>query len=136
LADAIRHVHKGYFQLALELVNKHFGETTASNSMLQSDLELKHKLDMVDVVLAQVEQKINSLEELTPRSLNETIETIVKQELSRKKERDANLQFKLDRLTHRFKRLEEKTSSSIKILLMANVVLFLGLVVLGYIIFT
>ncbi len=145
LADAIRHVHKGYFQLALELVNKHFDETktsnpstsnsSTSNSSLQRDLELSNKLNMVDTVLAQVEQKIDSLEELTPNSLRETIETIVKQKLSLKKERDANLQFKLDRLNHRFKRLEEKTSSSITVLLIANVVFFLGIVGLCFIIF-
>ncbi len=53
LADAIRHVHKGYFQLALELVEKHLGKTTIPSSVSKPDLELSHKLNMVDTVLAQ-----------------------------------------------------------------------------------
>ena len=136
LADAIRHVHKGYFQLALELVNKHFKMGEVSDPLLKQKLELSNKLKMVDTVLAQVEQKMERVEELTPHSLNETVETIVKQEMSLKRERDANLQFKFDRLKSQLKRLEQKTSREIAILAVSNVILFLALIGLTYLVLT
>lgn len=136
LADAIRHVHKGYFQLALELVNKHFGKIANSSSPSLHDRELSHKLELVDSVLAQVEKKIDSLEELNPASLHETVEALVKQQMSLKRERDANLQFKFDRLSHRLKRLEDKAGFSIKVLLIANIVLFLTVLALSFIVLT
>lgn len=136
LADAIRHVHKGYFQLALELVDKHFAMVTARDPMLKQEMEWSNKLKMVDTVLAQVEDKIGSFEELAPHSLSETVESLVQQEMSLKRERDANLQFKLDRLRHQFKRQEQKTDAAIVILIVCNVILFFGLIVLGYLMLT
>ena len=41
---------------------------------------------MVDTVLAQIEQRIDSAKEgATPQNLNETVETIVEQQMSLKK---------------------------------------------------
>lgn len=131
LADAIRYVHKGYFQLALELVDKHFGKAKTSTKSIQ-ELELSNKLRLVDTVLAQVEQKISSLEELTPRSLNETVEALVKQEMSLKRERDANLQYQLDHLRHQFERSQKKHSLTTKILVILNIISLTALIVLGY----
>ncbi len=90
---------------------------------------------MVDTVLAQIERKIDSLEVVTPKSLNETVESIVKQEMALKRERDANLQFKLDRLKHKFDRLEQKTSLAIKIQLICNVILLSAVLLLSYLVF-
>lgn len=135
LADAIRYVHKGYFQLALELVEKHLGKTTIPNSVSKQDLELSQKLNMVDTILAQIEQKIDSLEELTPNNLNETVESIVKQEMALKRDRDANLQFKLDRLKDKFDRLEQKTSLAIKTQLICNVILVAAVLLLSWLVF-
>lgn len=132
LADAIRYVHKGYFQLALELVEKHFSNIQPSSSETNKDQELSNKLNMVDAVLAQMEQKIGSLEELTPDSLSETVENLVKQEMSLRHDQDANLQFRFDRLRYRFKRLEQKTSLAIRTQLIINIVLLLIILVLGY----
>jgi DNA-binding NarL/FixJ family response regulator len=131
LANAIRYVHKGYFQLALELVDKHFAKTLPSGSLPRQEQELSHKLNMVDTVLAKIEQKIDSLEEITPQSLNETVEVIVKQEMSLKKERSDNLQFKFDRLKQHLKRVEQKTDLAIKILAASNIILFLAILALS-----
>ncbi|MEL6580610.1 MAG: response regulator transcription factor [Cyanobacteria bacterium J06621_12] len=133
LVDAIRHVHKGYFQLALELVDRHFDAITTDKPVLGQE-ELSHKLNMVDTVLAQVEQKIDTLEELTPHSLNETVESIVRQEMSVRRERDANLQFRFDRLNSRLKRLEQKNSLAISLLFASNAILFFAVTILGYMI--
>ncbi|MEL6502173.1 MAG: response regulator transcription factor [Cyanobacteria bacterium J06623_1] len=135
LVDAIRHVHRGYFQLALELVDRHFETIATTEKPLLGQKELSHKLNMVDTVLAQVEQKIGTLEELTPHSLNETVESIVKQEMSSRRERDANLQFRFDRLNSRLKRLEERSSLAISILISSNVILFFVVIIIGFMIF-
>jgi DNA-binding NarL/FixJ family response regulator len=132
LANAIRYVHKGYFQLALELVDKHLSKSMTLDPLPRQDLELSRKLNMVDTVLAKIEQKIDSLEELTPHSLNETVEAIVKQEMSLNKDRDSNLQFRFDRFTQHSKRHEQKTNLAIKILAISNLVLFSTILALGY----
>ena len=129
LTDAIRYVHEGYFQLALELVEKHFDGVKIQNS------ELNNKLDVVDTVLAKIEQKICFLKELTPQSLNETVENIVKQEMLFSKEKDANLQFKLDRLKHQLNQLQKLTSLVIKAQLACNVVLIGAVIILSYFLF-
>lgn len=134
LADAIRHVHKGYFQLALKLVEKHFSKSTIENS-LPRDSILSHKLDVVDTVLAKIERKISTFEQLTPQNLNETVENIVKQEMDLRRERDANLQFKLDRLRHQINQFEKNTSLAIKVQLIVNLFLIFTVCVLSYIVF-
>ena len=135
LADAIRHVHKGYFQLALELVEKHLGKTTIINPPLKQDYDLNHKLEVVDSVLAKIEQKISTFERSTPQNLNETVEHIVKQEMHLRREQDANLQFKLDRLRHQINQFEKNTSLAIKVQLIVNLVLILAVCTLSYFVF-
>ena len=130
LTDAIRYVHEGYFQLAIELVEKYFSGVKVQN------VELNNKLDVVDAVLAKIEQKISILKELTPQSLNETIENIVKQEMLRRKEKEANLQFRLDRLKHQLNQLEKTTNLVVKAQVAYNVVLIGAVIVLGYFLFS
>lgn len=132
LASAIRHVHKGYFQLALELVEKHFNLVNISDSKFKYDLEVNSKLDIVNTVLVKIEQQISSLTELTPRSINKTVESIVKQEMSIHQDEDANLQFKLDRLKHRLNKLEKTTSFTVKVQLALNFILICAVASLGY----
>ncbi|MEL6496214.1 MAG: response regulator transcription factor [Cyanobacteria bacterium J06623_7] len=134
LTDAIRYVHKGYFQLALELVNKHFDLSTIIHPQIERELELSQKLKMVDTVLAQVEQKIDRLGQMTPQTLNATVESIVKQEMSLRRERDAELQFQFERLRFQLTKLKQQTNSAITILTLCNILLFLALIILGYII--
>lgn len=138
LADAIRHVQKGYFQLALELVDKHFNRVKVSDSQLSDNSALSkklNKLDVVDAVLAQIEQKISSLQELTPQNLNETVESIVQQEMSFRKHKDGNLQFRLDRLKHQLNQLEQIVGFAIKTQLIYNFILLSAVVALSYFLF-
>ncbi len=135
LTDAIRHVHKGYFQLALELVEKHLGKATITSSPLKQDYDLNHKLEVVDSVLAKIEQKVSTFERSTLQNLNETVENIVKQEMHLRRERDANLQFKLDRLRHKINQFEKNTGLAIKVQLMVNLFLIFTVCTLSYFVF-
>ena len=132
LADSIRHVHRGYFQIALELVEKYFCNSAVSNSRRKQNAELSHELKAEDRVLAKIEQKIDSIEKLTPHGLNETIEKIVKQQMNVKVERDENLQFRFDRLRQQLNRLEQKASLTFRIQLICNLVLIAAVVALSY----
>lgn len=123
LADAIRYVHKGYFQVALELVEKHYTQSFVADSDAAQDTELSRKLNLVDQVLAQIDHRLSSLDELTLQSLNDTVETIVKHEIDLGNNHNANLQFKVDRTRQQLNRLERKTNLSIKIQIVINVVL-------------
>ncbi len=129
LTDAIRYVHEGYFPLALELVEKHFDRVKIPNL-------INNKLDVVDAVLAKIEQQTSFLKELTPQNLNKTVENIVKQEMILRKEKDANWQFKLDRLKHQLNQLGKITSLVIKIQLAYNVALIGAVIVLSYFLFS
>ena len=136
LTDSIRHVHEGYFQLALELVEKHFNEVEIPSLKPEQGLKLNNELDVVDTVVAEIEQKTNFSKEITPESLNKTVENIVKQEMALRKERDANLQFRLDRLRHQLNQLEKIVSLVIKAQLVCNFVLIIAVIVLGYFVFS
>ncbi|WP_052055506.1 response regulator [Myxosarcina sp. GI1] len=136
LANAVRYVHKGYFQLALELIDKYQPPTSQLDSQLTDKQELDKKLDILDTVLAKVEGKFSNLQELTPKKLNQTIENTVKQEINLRKERDANLQYKIDRLQQKLKRLEKNLSLLAKIQLVCNLILFIAVGYCCYVILT
>ena len=137
LADAIRYVHKGYFQVALELVEKHLKLNVKdnSNSTAVKDIELSNKLNMVDTVLAQIEAKIGTLEEITPQNLNTTIEDIVKQQIGLQNDKDLNLQFKLDRLKQKMNKLESKSGLAIKAQSAVNLILTFAIAVLSVLLY-
>ena len=132
LADSIRHVHRGYFQIALELVEKYFCNSTASNVPEKHNTESSHKLGAGDRVLAKIEQKLDSLEKLTPQGWYEAVEKIVKQQMNTKVERDDNLQFRFDRLRHQLNRLEQKASLTFKTQLICNLILIAAVLALSY----
>lgn len=163
LADAIRYVHKGYFQLTLELVEKHFSKASMSNLLLKENLELTiNKLNIVESVLAKIEHKIGPIQELTQEKLNETIEDIVKQEVKQnispiqelspqelniiikdivkqemilQKEKDANFQFRLDRIKHQLNSLEKSTNFVTKIQFVFDIILLIDVLVISYFLF-
>jgi len=107
LINAIRQVNKGYFQLGLELVEKY----------LYKIIKLEADIDEVSRLKQEVEIQSQSLEKINDRF------TVVKQEIEREiiKEvektldrhkgflinTDPNLQFEVDTISHRVKRLEK-----------------------------
>lgn len=132
LADIIRHVHKGYFQLAKELIEKHFERTVIENSSSKQYLSVSERGNIVNLVLNQIERQVGSLKELTPQNLHETIENIIKQELTLRKEKDANFQFRVDRLKNRLNALEKNFRLATKIQLFINLILIVAVSALGY----
>ena len=136
LADIIRYVHKGYFQLAWELIEKHFNKNITESTPPEQILSASDRENLVDFVLTRIEHKVGSIGELKPQKLQQTIENIIEQELSLRKEKDNNLQFRLDRLKNRFNMLEKNLSLATKIQLVCNLILIIAVSVLGYLVFT
>ena len=134
LADIIRYVHKGYFQLARELVEKHFNKAIA-DSQSKPKLETLDRQDIADLVLSKIERQIGSLRELAPQRLHQTIENIINQELSLRKEKDANLQFRLDRSKNRLNLLEKNINLATKIQLICNFIFLIAISILSYFLF-
>lgn len=132
LADSIRHVHQGYFQIAWELVEKYFRQTATPRSTTKHEPEANDKLGAADRVLAKIERKVDSLEGLTPQGLHEAIEKIVKQQMNVKVERDDNLQFRFDRLRNQLNRLEQKANLTFRTQLICNLVLIGAVLALSY----
>ena len=135
LADIIRYVHNGYFQLAKELIEKHFERSILENSQPKQNLSVSEQRNIVDLVLDRIERQVGSLKELTPQNLHQTIENIIKQELTLRKEKDANYQFRLDRLKIRVNMLEKNFSLVTKIQLLYNSILIVAVSTLGYFLF-
>lgn len=135
LADIIRYVHKGYFQLAKELIEKHFERSIEENSLSKPNLSVSERGNIVNLVLDRIERQVGSLKQLTPQNLHETIENIIKQELTLRKEKDANFQFRVDRQKNRLNALEKNFSLVTKIQLFINLVLIMAVSALGYLFF-
>ena len=131
LIDSIRDVHEGYFQLASELVEKHF-DSTEIYSKSERNSKPNNKIDIVDTAIVKIEQKTNLYKATTPKSLNKTVENIVKQEMILRREKDTHLQFKLDRLKHQLNQLEKIINLVIKVQFACNLVLIAAVVVLSY----
>lgn len=134
LADIIRHVHKGYFQLAKELIEKHFNQAVLASQ--QKQILASEPSNIVNLVLNRLERQVGSLQELTPQKLHQTIENIIKQELNLRKEKDANLQFRVDRLKNRLNILEKNINLATKIQLFCNFIFLAAISTLGYFLFT
>ena len=132
LADAIRYVHRGYVQIAVELVEKHFRDPQKTSLRIEDDSESDNESGVAQQVITKIEHKIDALEKLTPPNLNEIIEKIFKQQMSAKVERDDNLQFRFDRLRHQLNRLEQKANLTFRIQLICNLVLIAAVLALGY----
>lgn len=132
LADAIRYVHKGYVQIAVELVEKHFRDPQKTSLKTKHDSESDDNSGVVEQTLIKIEQKIDAIKKTTPQNFNETIEKIVKQQMSAKVERDDNLQFRFDRLRHQLNRLEQKANLIHRTQLICNLVLIAAVLALGY----
>ena len=132
LADAIRYVHKGYVQIAVELVEKHFRDPQKTSLRTEDNSESDDESRVAEQVLAKMERKIDALEKLMPQKLDETIERIIKQQMSAKVERDDNLQFRFDRLRHQLNRLEQRANLTFRTQLICNLVLIAIVLALSY----
>ncbi|MDJ0689295.1 MAG: response regulator transcription factor [Xenococcaceae cyanobacterium MO_188.B32] len=127
LINAIRQVHKGYFQLGLELVEKYIYKILK----LESDIDEVSRLKQEVEIQSQNLEKINSQFVVVKQEIErETIKKVEKT-LDRHKgfliNTDPNIQFEVDGISHRLKKLEKNVARVSKL----QVICFLILLALA-----
>ena len=132
LVDAIEYVHKGYIQIAVELIEKHFCNPQKTSLAAQYNSKSDNESGIANQTLTKIEPRTDVLKKTAPQVFAETVERVIKQQMGTKVERDDNLQFRFDRLRHQLNRLERITSLTLKTQLICNLVLIAVVVAFGY----
>ena len=115
LANAIRYVNQGYFQLGLELTEKYLYRIVGSKSQSEETSEFRKKLEYLYKSIHKTESKFKNFKAINKQEINRTIESIIQQEMILLKDRDSHLQFKVDRMKYSLERLEQNVRDLLKI---------------------
>ena len=115
LANAIRYVNQGYFQLGLELIEKYLYKIVKSKSELEEVVEFRKKLEYLYRSINKTESKLKSFKTRTKSEINRAVESVVQQEMILLKDRDSHLQFKVDRMKYSLDRLEQNVRDIFKV---------------------
>jgi DNA-binding NarL/FixJ family response regulator len=135
LANAIRYVHKGYFQLGLELIEKYLHKVLEFQSKTSENPEIDKKSDFLQATSTKLEGNFKNFQGLTPKATSKAIESMVRKEIVLLEERDANVQFKLDRLKHRLNVESQHIKIIFRIQIVCAFLLIVLLIIVGYLIF-
>ena len=135
LANAIRYVHKGYFQLGLELIEKYLHKVLEFQSKTPESSKIDKKSDFLLATSTKPEGNFKNFPGLTPKATSKAIESMVRKEIVLLEERDSNVQFKLDRLKHRLNLESQHIKIIFRIQIVCAFLLIVLLVIVGYLIF-
>jgi DNA-binding NarL/FixJ family response regulator len=128
LANAIRYVDRGFFQLSPELVEKYLHQIVKDRSESTISLELTKKIDFLYKKLAKVERVVENDLSNQSQQNQEIIDSKIEQEMITIKDRDANLQFKVDRVGHRLDRLEKNFNFLFKFQVISIILLIITII--------
>lgn len=135
LANAIRYVHKGYFQLGLELIEKYLHKVLEFQSKTSQNSEIEKKSDVLPETSTKLEGNFQNFSGLTAKATSKAIESMVRKEIVLLEERDANVQFKLDRLKQRLNLESQHIKIIFRIQIICVFLLIVLLLIVGYLIF-
>jgi DNA-binding NarL/FixJ family response regulator len=126
LKNAIHYVNQGYFQLSVELTEKYLQKIIITKSEVEDVSKIERKINYLYRSLSKIEDQFtqNSSEDLREH-LEVKIEDMLQQEMVLLRDRDSNLQFKVDRLKHNQERLQKSVSYLFKIQIASIVVTLL-----------
>ena len=110
LANAIRYVNQGYFQLSLELTEKYLHRIVRTQPELEENIEFRKKLNLLHKALNKLGSKFQIFESTTKEHTSRLIEEMLQYEMSILKDHDSHLQFKVDRMKYSLERLEKNVS--------------------------
>jgi DNA-binding NarL/FixJ family response regulator len=116
LKNAIYYVNQGYFQLSVELTEKYLQKIIVTKSEVEEFTEINRKVNYLYRALGKTENRLkqNSSQELREH-LELKLEDSLQKEIALLRDRDSNLQFKVDRMKHNQERLEKSISYLFKI---------------------
>ena len=137
LKNAIHYVHQGYFQLSVQLTEKYLQKIIKSKPESEEILDLRRKVNYLYKSLNKLEEKLNnSPAKDSPENIKHLIDDMLQQEMIVLRDRDSNLQFKVDRMKHNQDKLEQNTKFLFKILLGAIITALIAIILSAFAIFS
>lgn len=116
LTNAISYVNQGYFHLSVELTEKYLQKIIITKSKVEEVAETDRKVNYLYRALGKIENHLQqSSSGNLERHLELKIKDILEQEMLQLRDRDSNLQFKVDRMKHSQERLEKSVSSLFRV---------------------
>lgn len=111
LKNAIHYVNQGYFQLSVELTEKYLQKIIITKSEVEEISEIDRKVNYLYRSLSKIDNQLKqSHNGNLGKHLELKIEEILQTETALMRDRDSNLQFKVDRMKHDQERLEKNIS--------------------------
>jgi DNA-binding NarL/FixJ family response regulator len=111
LANAISYVNQGYFHLSVELTEKYLQKIIITKSEVEEFSQIDRKVNYLYRAIGKIENRFKqNYNESLEEHLELKIEDLLQQEMLRLRDRDSNLQFKVDRMKHSQERLEKNIS--------------------------
>ena len=137
LRNAIHYVNQGYFQLSMELTEKYLQKIIKSKPESEEIVALKRKVNYLYKSLNKLEEKLNNLPvEDSPENTKHLIETMLQKEMIVLRDRDSNLQYKMDRTKHNQEKLEQNIKFLFKILLGSIITTLIAIILSAFALFS
>lgn len=116
LKNAISSAYQGYFQLSVELTEKYLQKIVISNPHSEEIAELKNKINYLYKLVSKLESRFDRFQEINSgENIERKFESMLDKEMMLLNDRDSHLQFKVDRMEHDRKRLQQKLNYIFKI---------------------
>ncbi|MEL6441571.1 MAG: response regulator [Cyanobacteria bacterium J06621_8] len=129
LKTAIYNANQGYFQLSGELTEKYLQKIIITKSEFEEISELKRQLRYLEHGLHQLDNNINKANQ---EDIEQTVRSILQQEMSLLSDRDSHLQFKVDRMKYNQQRLEKSFKYMFLVQIGCVVIALLSIIYLVY----
>ena len=137
LKNAIHYVNQGYFQLSVELTEKYLQRIIKSKPKSEEIFDLRRKVSYLYKSLNRLEEELkNSLPEDSPENTKHLIDTMLQKEMAILRDRDSNLQYKMDRMKHNQEKLEQNIKFLFKILLGSIITTLIAVILSAFAIFS
>ncbi|MEM7761573.1 MAG: response regulator transcription factor [Cyanobacteria bacterium P01_A01_bin.40] len=132
LKTAIYYANQGYFQLSVELTEKYLQKIITTQSEFEEISDIKRKLKYLTNAFSQLEASFENNQDYTDDGVEQKISVILQREMSRLRDRDSHLQFKVDRMKYNQERLEKNIKYLFKVQIACIVIALLSIAFLVF----
>ncbi len=106
LINAVRQVHKGYFQLGLELIEKYLYKILKLESDIDEVSQLKEEVKFQSETLDKIDNRFSVVSVEIEKEIIRKVEKTLDRHKGFLVDNNPNIQFKVDGIDHRLKKLE------------------------------
>lgn len=133
LKNAIYYANQGYFQLSVELTEKYLQKIIKVKPKSEEISDLKRKVSYLYKSFNKLEKGLDNFSEINSK---EDVELIVagifKKEMAILRDRDSNLQFKVDRMKYNQDRLQQRVQYLFRIQFGFVIITFIAMMLLAW----